>query len=446
MRHVLRSPMLTRREPGRYYSRRGTPAKARRPWACFTPRPRIARGPGEIDAFVSVGAANASRRLRPPAVGSFGTGSRHPACEASGSLDLQHPDERRLVLLLDTGRRRGIGWSLPQGGLPCGTHHRLDRGCAWWAARYVDEDGAKVVTLLAWALVEDDASRNLVGFVQDRRLERARRVGRARRRSRWFRRLHGRSARGPASRKKRHSSAVPELVLVTLRAPGMTVSSGMVQKRPVGATPRRVGVPSREGRPQSPFETVKRYTRRTVRGSMERFRWWVDDIRAAMEDSSDAKMVGALALVVLLAGGGYFVASKVSQAGAGTGKSSSTHLVRLVTTVREPMKVRVHGHTVIRWRVRRKVCRGARADGDAETDRADTGRHEGDYPAGRHLPQEGRDGRREEEHSRRTADDHRLADKDCLANRDGCSDRHAASDGDGRGDGRTRRSRCRKRR
>jgi hypothetical protein len=88
---------------------------------------------------------------------------------------------------------------------------------------------------------------------------------------------------------------------------------------------------------------------------MERFRWWFDDIRAAMEDSSDAKMVGALALVVLLAGGGYLVASKVSQAGAGTGKSSSAHLVRLVTTVREPTKVRVHGHTVIRWRVRRKV-------------------------------------------------------------------------------------------
>jgi hypothetical protein len=35
-----------------------------------------------------------------------------------------------------------------------------------WAARYVDEEGAKVVTLLAWALVEDGSSRNLVGFVQ----------------------------------------------------------------------------------------------------------------------------------------------------------------------------------------------------------------------------------------------------------------------------------------
>jgi hypothetical protein len=35
-----------------------------------------------------------------------------------------------------------------------------------WAARFADEEGARVVTLLAWALVEDGASRNLVGFVQ----------------------------------------------------------------------------------------------------------------------------------------------------------------------------------------------------------------------------------------------------------------------------------------
>jgi hypothetical protein len=35
-----------------------------------------------------------------------------------------------------------------------------------WAARFVDDEGDKVVTLLAWALVEDGASRNLVGFVQ----------------------------------------------------------------------------------------------------------------------------------------------------------------------------------------------------------------------------------------------------------------------------------------
>jgi hypothetical protein len=35
-----------------------------------------------------------------------------------------------------------------------------------WAARYVDESGEKVVTLLAWALVEDGLTRSLVGFVQ----------------------------------------------------------------------------------------------------------------------------------------------------------------------------------------------------------------------------------------------------------------------------------------
>jgi len=35
-----------------------------------------------------------------------------------------------------------------------------------WAARFVDVEGDKMVTLLACALVEDGASRNLVGFVQ----------------------------------------------------------------------------------------------------------------------------------------------------------------------------------------------------------------------------------------------------------------------------------------
>jgi len=35
-----------------------------------------------------------------------------------------------------------------------------------WAARYLGEDGEKVVTLLAWALVSDGGKRGLVGFVQ----------------------------------------------------------------------------------------------------------------------------------------------------------------------------------------------------------------------------------------------------------------------------------------
>ena len=86
---------------------------------------------------------------------------------------------------------------------------------------------------------------------------------------------------------------------------------------------------------------------------MERIRWWLTGVRDAVEGSSDATFVGAFALIALLAAGGYIAAEKVSQAGAGTG--TSPHPVRIVTTVREPVKMRIHGRTVIRWRVRRKV-------------------------------------------------------------------------------------------
>jgi hypothetical protein len=51
---------------------------------------------------------------------------------------------------------------------------------------------------------------------------------------------------------------------------------------------------------------------------VERFRWWVVGLRDAIEGSSDAKFIGILALVVLLAGGGYIAADRVSQAGAQT--------------------------------------------------------------------------------------------------------------------------------
>lgn len=86
---------------------------------------------------------------------------------------------------------------------------------------------------------------------------------------------------------------------------------------------------------------------------MERFKWWLLSLRDTIESSSDAKFVGGLVLVVLLAGGGYIAADRVSQAGAETG--GGKHLVRLVTTVREPVTTRIHGHTVVHWRVRRKV-------------------------------------------------------------------------------------------
>lgn len=84
---------------------------------------------------------------------------------------------------------------------------------------------------------------------------------------------------------------------------------------------------------------------------MERFKWWLVDFRDAVGES-DAKFVGALVLLALLVGGGYIAADKVSQMGA---NSASTHLVRLVSTVREPVTTHVNGHTLVRWRVRRKV-------------------------------------------------------------------------------------------
>lgn len=46
--------------------------------------------------------------------------------------------------------------------------------------------------------------------------------------------------------------------------------------------------------------------------SLERSKWFFTDLRDAVADSSDAKLIGALVLVAVLAGGGYFVARKVS--------------------------------------------------------------------------------------------------------------------------------------
>jgi hypothetical protein len=85
---------------------------------------------------------------------------------------------------------------------------------------------------------------------------------------------------------------------------------------------------------------------------MERLRWWLTDIRDAVEHSSDAKFVGGLVLVAVLAGGGFMAAHAVSRTGAANG--ALPHQTRLVT-VREPRKMFIHGHTVVRWHAGRRV-------------------------------------------------------------------------------------------
>ena len=85
-----------------------------------------------------------------------------------------------------------------------------------------------------------------------------------------------------------------------------------------------------------------------------KFRWWLEDVWHAVSGSTDAKLVSAMVAVALLATGGYFAAHEVSKARGGVDASGS-RLVRLVRTVRYPVKVRVHGRTVTRWRLRREV-------------------------------------------------------------------------------------------
>ena len=85
-----------------------------------------------------------------------------------------------------------------------------------------------------------------------------------------------------------------------------------------------------------------------------KLRWWLEDKWHGLFASPDAKLVGAIAVVALLALGGYLAAHEVTKAHGGV-QAKEPRLVRLVRTVRYPVKVRVHGHTVTRWRVRREV-------------------------------------------------------------------------------------------
>lgn len=85
-----------------------------------------------------------------------------------------------------------------------------------------------------------------------------------------------------------------------------------------------------------------------------KLRWWLEDVWHGLTGSTDAKLVGGMVAVALLATGGYFAAQEVSKAHGGV-QASDSRLVRLVKTVRYPVKVRVHGRTLTRWRVRREV-------------------------------------------------------------------------------------------
>jgi hypothetical protein len=80
-----------------------------------------------------------------------------------------------------------------------------------------------------------------------------------------------------------------------------------------------------------------------------RFRWWLDDLRGGQ----DAKVVAGLLVLAVLVTGGFLTARAVADASS---PSSTEPSVRIVTT-RQKVRVRVHGHLVTRWRVRKVYAR-----------------------------------------------------------------------------------------
>jgi hypothetical protein len=81
-----------------------------------------------------------------------------------------------------------------------------------------------------------------------------------------------------------------------------------------------------------------------------RLGWWLED-RVVEPARGNAKVLTVVLAVALLALGGL-AARQVVRAQAST---STQPLVKLTTTVRQLVRVRKNGHTVVRWRVRRKV-------------------------------------------------------------------------------------------
>lgn len=75
-----------------------------------------------------------------------------------------------------------------------------------------------------------------------------------------------------------------------------------------------------------------------------RLRWWLDDVRG-----QDTKIIVGLLVLAVLVTGGFLAARAVADASSGASTRSKVHIV----TMRQKVRVRVHGHTVTRWRVRK---------------------------------------------------------------------------------------------
>jgi hypothetical protein len=76
-----------------------------------------------------------------------------------------------------------------------------------------------------------------------------------------------------------------------------------------------------------------------------RIRWRLEELR----DSADGKAIGVVVLLGVLVLGGFLAARAV----AGGSSSSTTQASVRVVTMRQKVRVRVHGRLVTRWQVRK---------------------------------------------------------------------------------------------
>ena len=80
-----------------------------------------------------------------------------------------------------------------------------------------------------------------------------------------------------------------------------------------------------------------------------RVRWWLADLWV----EQDARVVAGLVVLVLLALGGVAAARTVARASSPAPAQASVR----VTTMRQKVRVMVHGHLVTRWRTRKVYSR-----------------------------------------------------------------------------------------